>query len=67
MLRCRALKGQAGRVALAVAWVAIVLVLSLGAAGIVATMTNQPGTDARAELTYAGDASFAPGLAGQGA
>ena len=57
------MKGQAGRVVLAVAWVAIVLVLSLGAAGIVATMTNQPGTDARAEVTYAGDASFAPGLA----
>jgi hypothetical protein len=56
------MKRQVSRVFLAVAWVAIVLVLSLGAAGIVATMTNQPGTDARAELTYAGDAAFEPGL-----
>jgi hypothetical protein len=63
MLRCRAMKGQVGRVVLAVAWVAIVLVLSLGAAGIVATMTSQPGTDARADLTYSGDAAFEPGLA----
>jgi hypothetical protein len=57
------MKGQARRVALAVAWVAIVAVLALGAAGIVATMSHQPGTDARAELTAAGDAAIGPGLA----
>ena len=38
-------------------------VLALGAAGIVATMAHQPGTAARAELTYAGDAALEPGLA----
>jgi hypothetical protein len=48
---------------LAVAWVAIALVLSLGAAGIVATMTSQPETDAHAELTYTGDASYEPAFA----
>lgn len=63
MLRCRAMKGQAGHVALAVAWIAIVAILSLGAAGIVATMAHQPGTAARPELTYAGDAAIEPGLA----
>ena len=47
---------------LAVAWLAIVAVLSLGAAGIVATMAHQPGTDARPELTYAGDAAAGPAL-----
>jgi hypothetical protein len=56
------MNGQAGRVALAVAWVAIVAVLSLGAAGIVATMAHQPGTAARPELTYGGDADAEPVL-----
>jgi hypothetical protein len=63
MLRCGAMRGQAGRVVLAVAWLLIVAILSLGAAGIVASMSRQPGTDARAELTYAGDAAIEPGLA----
>jgi hypothetical protein len=56
------MKGQAGRVVLAVVWVAIVAVLALGAAGIVASMSHPPGTDARPELTYAGDAAIEPGL-----
>jgi hypothetical protein len=50
------------RALLAVAWLAIVAVLSLGAAGIVATMAHQPGSAARAELTYDGDAAIEPGL-----
>ena len=62
MLRCRAMSGPVGRAVLAVAWLAIVAVLSLGAAGIVATMAHQPGTDARPELTYAGDAAAEPEL-----
>lgn len=57
------MSGPVGRVVLAIAWLAIVAVLSLGAAGIVATMAHQPGTDARAELTYAGDAAAEPELA----
>ena len=56
------MNGQAGRVALAVAWVAIVAVLSLGAAGIVASMAHQPGTAARPELTYSGDPDAEPVL-----
>jgi hypothetical protein len=56
------MSGPVARVALAVAWLAIVVVLSLGAAGIVATMANQPGTAARAELTKAGDDAIEPGL-----
>jgi hypothetical protein len=57
------MSGPVGRAVLAVAWLAIVAVLSLGAAGIVATMAQQPGTDARPELTYAGDAAAEPQLA----
>ena len=62
MLRCRAMSRVAGRAVLAAAWLVIVIVLSLGAAGIVATMAHNPGTAARAELTYAGDKAFEPGL-----
>jgi len=47
----------AGRAVLAAAWLFIVLVLSLGAAGIVATMAHNPGTEAHPELTYVGDAN----------
>ena len=45
------------RAALAVIWLAIAAVVSVGAAGIVAAMANQPGTPARAELTQDGDAA----------
>jgi hypothetical protein len=63
MLRCRAMSGPVRRVVLAIAWLAIVAVLSLGAAGIVATMAHQPGTPSRPELTYPGDADAEPALA----
>ena len=56
------MKGPVGRAVLAAAWVAIVAVLALGAAGIVATMAHQPGTPGRAELTFAGDEAIEPGL-----
>ncbi|HEX5012944.1 MAG TPA: hypothetical protein VFV72_02205 [Candidatus Limnocylindrales bacterium] len=52
----------AGRALLAAAWLIIVIVLSLGAAGIVATMAHNPETGSRAELTYTGDKAFEPGL-----
>ncbi len=44
------------------AWAAIALLISLGAAGIIATLTHMPGTTARAELTWAGDVAVAPAL-----
>jgi hypothetical protein len=50
------------RAALAVVWLLIVAVVSVGGAGLVASMANQPGTPARAELTDAGDAATAAGL-----
>jgi hypothetical protein len=45
------------RVALALVWLLIVAVVSVGGAGLVAAMANQPATPSRAELTYAGDAA----------
>jgi hypothetical protein len=50
------------RAALAIAWLVIAAILSLGAAGIVGAMAHQPGTPSRAELTYAGDRAIEPGL-----
>lgn len=57
------MKGPVGRAALAIAWLLVAIVISLGAAGIVTGMAHQPGTPARAELTYAGDAAMEPPLA----
>jgi len=45
------------------AWLAIVVAIALGAAGIVGAMDHPPGTAARAELTAAGDAEVTPLLA----
>ena len=57
------MSGTLARVALAAVWLLIAAVISVGAAGLVAAMANQPGTPARAELTLAGDTAAAPGLA----
>jgi hypothetical protein len=48
--------------AVAVIWLLIVAVISVGAAGLVAAMAHQPGTPSRAELTADGDAAAAPRL-----
>jgi hypothetical protein len=45
-----------------VAWLAILVVIALGAAGLVGAMDHAPGTAARAELTAAGDAAVTPRL-----
>jgi hypothetical protein len=45
-----------------VAWVALASVLALGAAGLVARMTHQPGGPAREELTYPGDRALSATL-----
>jgi hypothetical protein len=45
-------------------WISCAILLALGSAGIVTGMQHQPGTDARAELTYGADIRIAPGLAG---
>jgi hypothetical protein len=63
MLRCRAMTRLLRRAALAVAWLLIVAVIAIGAAGLVAAMAHQPGTASRAELTLDGDQAVAPRLA----
>jgi hypothetical protein len=50
------------RVGLAVVWLLIVAVVSVGAAGIVASMANPPGAATRPELTMDGDAAAAAAL-----
>jgi hypothetical protein len=46
----------------AVAWLVVALVVSIGAAGIVAGIGGSPGTDSRAELTFAGDRVLRPAI-----
>jgi len=51
-----------GSIAWWAAWLVVVELIALGAAGLVSGLNHQPGTPARAELTYAGDAAIEPGL-----
>ncbi len=62
MLRCRAMKRLVRRVVMAAAWIAVAILISFGAAGIISGMAQPPGTPARAELTFAGDQAIDPGL-----
>jgi hypothetical protein len=45
-----------------IAWVILALLIALGSAGIVATLNRMPGTAARPELTWAGDAAMGSAL-----
>ena len=47
---------------LVIVWLLVAAVVAIGGAGLVATMANQPGTAARAELTTDGDAAARAGL-----
>jgi tetratricopeptide (TPR) repeat protein len=62
MLRCRAMKRLVRRVVMAALWLAVAVLIAFGAAGIVGGMAQPPGTQARAELTWAGDTAIDPGL-----
>ena len=57
-----AMSGSPKRVVLALAWLIIVAIVSVGGAGLVAAMANQPGSAARAELTSDGDAAASAAL-----
>ncbi|MEA2609989.1 MAG: hypothetical protein QOJ75_2232 [Chloroflexota bacterium] len=50
------------RLLAAVAWLGLMSLIGLGAAGIVNAMDHQPGTPSRAELTSVGDAEVQPML-----
>ena len=50
------------RLLLAVAWLAVIVVMALGGAGVVAQWSHPPGTPARAELTWHGDQEVGPSL-----
>src|SRR5512140_3172801 len=47
-----------GRLARAIAWVAIAAALALGGAGIVGQLSHPPGDSRREELTYAADVAL---------
>jgi hypothetical protein len=56
----RAVVAALRRLLMAVVWLAVMVLIALGAAGIVNAMSHQPGTAARAELTWAGDREVEP-------
>jgi hypothetical protein len=58
-----AIKSGVRRLLAAVAWLALMVGIALGAAGIVNAMDHQPGTPARPELTSTGDRELDPILA----
>ena len=55
-------RGRVRSLGLRLAWVLCALVLAFGTAGIVGGMAHEPGTSARAELTWAADQRILPGL-----
>ncbi len=61
-LRPVGVMGYLGALATRLVWVLIALLIALGAAGIVATMGDMPGTVAREELTWTADAEVATRL-----
>jgi hypothetical protein len=58
----RAVMAWLVRLLAVVAWLALMVVIALGAAGIVNAMSHQPGTPERAELTSAGNRQVEPML-----
>ena len=57
-----AIKAGVFHVLVAVVWLALIVMIALGAAGIVNAMDHQPGTPARAELTSRSDRELRPML-----
>ena len=55
-----AVKERVRHLLAAVVWLALIVAIALGAAGIVNAMDHQAGTPARAELTSAGDRELEP-------
>lgn len=58
----RRLLGLARRVAIALAYLLILVAVALGSAGIIAMWSHPPGTAERAELTWHGDSTLTPRL-----
>jgi len=56
------LRDRARRYLAALVWLALVLAIALGAAGLVSGADHQPGTPARPELTFTRDAEVDAGL-----
>ena len=50
------------RIVLALAWLVVAVLVSLGGAGVVAALNHVPGTDGRPELTWTGDAAARPAM-----
>jgi hypothetical protein len=62
--RLGAVRRRLERLVFLVVWVLVMTLIAFGAAGLASGLDHQPGTDARPELTYAGDAAITPVLDG---
>jgi hypothetical protein len=60
--RLRHLRGRVARLLFVAVWVVVMALVALGSAGLVTSLDHQPGTDSRAELTWAGDSAIDPRL-----
>lgn len=58
----RAARATTRRVVLAVGWTIVAALIAIGAAGVVAATEHPAGTNARPELTWAGDQAAVPAL-----
>jgi len=56
------MSARLGRLVIGIVWLAIIVLLAFGSAGLVAGLDHPPSGDARPELTWAGDAAIHPGL-----
>jgi hypothetical protein len=56
------MNGPVRGVLAALAWLAVIVVIALGGAGLVTALDHPPGTAARTDLTIAGDAEVGPQL-----
>jgi hypothetical protein len=56
----RSIKSAVWRLVTAIVWLALIVLIGLGGAGIVNAMDHQPGSAARAELTLVGDREVVP-------
>jgi hypothetical protein len=57
-----AVRGAVRAIALGVGWVVIAVLISIGAAGVIASMDRPPDVNARPELTWTGDQEASPAL-----
>jgi hypothetical protein len=60
--RLQRVRRRVARLLFVVIWIFVMVLVSLGSAGLVTSLSHQPGSPARPELTWQGDAAIGPQL-----